>query len=88
MLQATHYEPVVYHAIVAIGSLHEGFKLSSESSSHGAFKDGFALSHYNFAIRSLVQPLSNAKKEEGRQRPTMDLCLTACILFAHFEVSG
>lgn len=87
MLRATHYEPVIHHAIVAIGYLHEKFKLNCGSSVDGPLKDGFALRHYNFAIRSLVQPLADAKKEEGRPLPAMDLCLTACILFANFEVS-
>jgi hypothetical protein len=85
LLQAVHYEPVIHHAIVALGSLHEKFMLVKGATASLGNElcrgDHFALQHYNFAIRSLVKPLAQ------KERPAMDVCLTACILFACFEVS-
>jgi hypothetical protein len=78
ILRATHHEPSIRHAIVALGSLHEKF----EESRGLAFPDGdnFSLQQYNKAIGSLLKPFSSG----GQQ--TMDVCLTASILFACFEV--
>lgn len=91
VLQTVHCEPVIYHAIIALGSMHERFTTNADvitSSSEARSqlevqyaKDSFALSHYGVAIRSLVA-------QRGEQRPAMDVCLMACLLFACFEVSG
>lgn len=82
--QTGHFEPVIHHAIVGLGALHERFMLNNgmiRSSDYNTCKDNFAVQHYNYAIRSLVS-------KNGDKTPAMDVCLTACILFACFEVTS
>jgi hypothetical protein len=79
VLRATHHEPSIRHAIVALGSLHEKFEESRGSTLPDG--DNFSLQQYNKAISSLLKPFSSG----GQQ--TMDVCLTASILFACFEVT-
>jgi hypothetical protein len=77
VLQAAYHEPIIRHAIVAIGSLHELLERRT------VIKDVdkvFALDQYNLAIRGLLLPLS----QTGERR--VDVCLIACILFTCFEV--
>jgi hypothetical protein len=84
ILRATHYEPCIKHAIIALGSLYErcektvGGALSRYVS--GSSDGDFALREYNTAIRLLVVPFQHNKSAP------LDVCLMACILFACFEV--
>jgi hypothetical protein len=82
LLQATHHEPCVRHAIIALGSLHERFEqdngLIVQSDANG-WTDDFALRNYNQAIKYLMEPLS-------RKAQTIDVCLIASVLFACLEV--
>jgi hypothetical protein len=83
LLQATHHEPSIRHAIIALGSLHERFEEDNGlvvQSSRG-WTDDFALKNYNLAIKHLVEPLLR----KGKQ--AIDVCLIASVLFACFEVS-
>ena len=82
ILQATHYEPAIRHAVLALGSLHERFEnedqsLQKQTWSRG--EGGFALEHYNLAIQSLMNPANCG-------RLNIDVCLIACMLFCSFEV--
>ncbi|KAE9371928.1 hypothetical protein N431DRAFT_492197 [Stipitochalara longipes BDJ] len=81
LLQTTHHEPCIRHAIIALGSLHERFEqdngLVVQSDVNG-WSDDFALKNYNQAIKCLMEPLS-------RKAQTIDLCLIASVLFACFE---
>ncbi|KAF4634116.1 hypothetical protein G7Y89_g3990 [Cudoniella acicularis] len=78
VLQATHHEPAIRHAIIALGSLHERF-VGNQGLISRSDHDGFALRQYNTAIKCLVKPFSRP----GRQ--AMDVCLISSILFACFE---
>ena len=81
--QAVYHEPAIKHAVVALSALHERFQSSDPViyKSVWSHSDGvFALQQYNQAIRLLTKP------DNGR-RPSVDVCLIACILFACFEVS-
>jgi len=82
LLQASHHELCIRHAIIALGSLHERFErdngLVVQSDANG-WSDGFALQHYNQAIKHLMEPLS-------RKAHSIDVCLIASILFACLEV--
>lgn len=78
MLQASQHEKSVWHALIALGSLHEQFENDREIpglwfSRRG--HDAFAVQEYLFAIRALL----------GWSLP-VDVCLISCILFACFEV--
>ncbi|TVY25839.1 putative transcriptional regulatory protein [Lachnellula hyalina] len=76
VLQAAYHESAVYHAIVAIGSLHE--TLEYQTGDIDEERD-FALQQYNLGIRELLVPLS-----QNGQR-SIDVCLISCILFTCFE---
>ena len=85
MLQATHHEPGIRHAAVALGCLHERFEsgaLESSTSLESVDEGGFALQQYMKAISFLVKP----SREEGKQA-AHDVALMTCVLFVCFEVS-
>lgn len=76
VLQATHHEPAIRHAVIALGALHE----SSEATSPE--KPGiFAMQQYGKAIKCLIKPT-----QERRRQPA-DVTLITCVLFVSFEVS-
>lgn len=80
---ATHYQPAIRHAVVALASLHERFENndnSIHSSNYDIAQGGFALEQYNRAIGCLIQPVTTGGQQE------LDVSLVACILFACFEV--
>ena len=82
VLQATHYEPAIRHAVLALGSLHERFVNEDQSLQKQTWsrdEGGFALEHYNLAIQSLMNPVNSG-------RLNIDVCLIACMLFCSFEV--
>lgn len=83
ILRATHHQPAIRHAVLALGSLHERFEAGDSSVLKPIWdkrEGGFALKQYNHAIQQLIKPAS-----EGQQ--AVDVCLIACLLFACFEVS-
>jgi hypothetical protein len=86
VLQASHYEPSIRHAITALGSLHERFENEEEfltkSNTDHRYNDSFGLQEYGLAIKALVQPFSQNEPQ------AIDVCLISCILFACFEVSS
>lgn len=82
MLQATHHEVAIRHAIIAIGALHSAFEQSHKPGNNPMWQDDeFALQHYLKAIKCLVMPV-------GMQRDgqLVDVALITCVLFVCFEV--
>ncbi|KAF2161873.1 hypothetical protein M409DRAFT_58654 [Zasmidium cellare ATCC 36951] len=80
LLQATHDDPAIKHAVAAIGASHE-YKLRRQAAKFNLETDGlhaFALRQINKAIKALVQP------SQGTSRGLLR-ALTASILFACFE---
>ena len=83
ILRATHHQPALWHAVLALASLHERFEAGDRSVMNPIWdkgEGGFALKQYNQAIQQLIKPTS-----EGQQ--AVDVCLIACLLFACFEVN-
>lgn len=81
ILRATHHQPAIRHAVLALGSLHERFEAGDRSVMNPIWnkgEGGFALKQYNQAIQQLIKPAS-----EGQQ--AVDVCLIACMLFVCFE---
>ncbi len=81
--RATHHQPAIRHAVLALGSLHERFEAGDKSVVNPIWdkrEGGFALQQYNQAIQHLIKPAS-------KDQQAVDVCLIACILFACFEVS-
>ncbi|KAI9690846.1 MAG: hypothetical protein M1822_008465 [Bathelium mastoideum] len=84
VLQTAAHESSIRHATIALGSLHERFEAGDPSilgSNLDRLEGGFALQQYTKAIGKLIAPLS----EQCQQ--TLDIALTACVLFICFEVT-
>ena len=90
-IQYSYHEPVVLHAVSAIGSLHESIL-------RGAFQDEktktqaveFALTQCNRSIAYLTGPNERPALGDGRSHgrktlPFPKLALIACVLFTCFE---
>lgn len=86
VLQASHHEPAVRHAAIALGSLHERFELEDKFISKvtgDTEENSFALKQYVKAINCLVEP--NMSVNTKHTSKTANVALTACILFICFE---
>ena len=79
VLQASHHQPAIRHAAIALGSMHEELE-SNVPGDQIRPKTDFALQQYLKAIRYLVQPM------QGRAAHSADLALMTCVLFVCFEV--
>jgi hypothetical protein len=79
LLQATHHQPAVWHAVAALGSLHRHFEQRHPDVSED--DDGFALQQYVKAIGFVLMPI----REQGKQ--AADVALMTCVLFTCFEVA-
>jgi hypothetical protein len=90
-IQYSYHEPVVLHAVSAIGSLHESIL-------RGAFQDEktktqaveFALTQCNRSISYLTGPserpvMGNDRSRGRKALPFPKLALIACVLFTCFE---
>ena len=83
VLQASHHELAIRHAVVAIGALHEAFEVSRRPGKDPFWQDNrFALQHYLKAIQCLVMPLGIQKDSQ-----LADVALITCVLFVCFEAS-
>ncbi|CEL01302.1 hypothetical protein ASPCAL00888 [Aspergillus calidoustus] len=93
VLQVSQHEKSVWHALIALGSLHENFENDQRIpglwfSRRGY--DDFAVREYLLAIRALIGPrrtLDHGTSGSSPAEPlTVDVYLISCILFACFEV--
>ena len=74
-------EPIIRHAILALGSLHRTFESGDASAQKSLWNETecrFALQHYMCAIRQLI-------KLEILHGHYADICLISCLIFACFE---
>jgi hypothetical protein len=78
LLQASHAEPALRHAVIAISSLHEDFAGRSQGVSGRDDNFPFALNQYTKAIGHLRRSLAS-----GKQAPLT--ALMSCILFVCFD---
>ena len=78
LLQATHHEPALQYAVVALGALHERFELGLLTQNE--VDHGFALQQYVKAIGLVMTPIRERAKQAA------DVALMTCILFVCFEV--
>lgn len=87
MLQVSQHEKSVWHALIALGSLHENFETDNNRFGVDLFRheqDSFAIREYLAAIRALLGPSNTTVGSVGNV--TVDVCLISCILFTCFEV--
>ncbi|GAB7344486.1 hypothetical protein MBLNU457_2323t1 [Dothideomycetes sp. NU457] len=82
VLQAAYRDRPILHALIGLGSLHEGIVQStSQADLERNPRYTFALRHVNNAIKSMrVDPNDKESKQ-----PSMRLILTLCILLTTFE---
>ncbi|KAH8595583.1 hypothetical protein B0O99DRAFT_622188 [Bisporella sp. PMI_857] len=76
VLQASAAEPSLQHAVIAIGSLHEGF--TKDNAIQAAHNSGFAGKQYAKAIGYLRKSLASGKN-------TLLTTLMSCVLFVCFD---
>lgn len=93
VLQLSQREKSVWHAIIALGSLHENFVQKEQSLAGLDFlrrqQDAFTIHEYSTAIRALLKPSGKTDDNiaaAGFGNVTIDVCLISCILFTCFEV--
>ena len=82
LLQATHREPAIRHAVLALSSLCEQYNRREDGGSAVSSYSGespLALQQYNCAIAELTSTAS-------KRRLAVDVCLMTCMLFTYFEV--
>ncbi|PCH08205.1 hypothetical protein PENOC_015740 [Penicillium occitanis (nom. inval.)] len=86
-------EKTIWHAIIALGSLHENFVEKEQDLTGIEFlrreQDAFTLHEYSTAIRALLKPSGKTdnKITVGTfGNVTVDVCLISCILFTCFEI--
>ena len=87
VLQVSQHEKSVWHALIALGSLHENFEADNDRFGVDFLrheKDSFAIREYLSAIRALLGPSNTTVSARGNV--TVDVCLISCILFTCFEV--
>jgi hypothetical protein len=76
VLQLSHSEPAIKHALIALGAAHESYQAGKVNSFTNPC---LALQQYNRAISSLSQQLSNPS------RRATEVTLICCIIFICFE---
>ncbi|PWY73123.1 hypothetical protein BO94DRAFT_607606 [Aspergillus sclerotioniger CBS 115572] len=79
LLQSVHHEPVIRHATVALGSLHEHFNCDA-----APFRLGTDSPHTSFALRQYLRAMRCLMPTPSHSQP-LDIYLISCILFACFE---
>jgi len=81
VVQAAYYEPAILHALIALGSLHEG---TIQSTSQNALERN---PRYHFALRHVNNALRCMRTVGGKQakQPHMRMLLTLCIMITTFE---
>lgn len=80
ILQATHQEPAIKHAAIALAGYHEVYD-EGNIPAHGGCRNDFALEQYMRSIRFLVKP------EDQKSEKSTEVAMMTCILFVCLEVS-
>ncbi|RMZ89631.1 hypothetical protein DV736_g3130, partial [Chaetothyriales sp. CBS 134916] len=78
MLLVAHHQSSVKHALVALGTLHERFATTGDTSHQGLTSE-YALQHYNKAINGVIA-IRDTKREDAAE-----IALVSCILFSCLE---
>ena len=82
VLQFCHAEPAIRHALIALGAVHETFKISEDHAARTGREEWnrrFSLQQYNKAIAKLRKHLLT----KGHQ--SVEVALICCLLFVCFE---
>lgn len=79
VLRAAEQNDAIYHAVLAIGSMHKTIVSKQSLSTHLNY-DTYAVKQYTRSLRMLMST------RDGDHVATVDTILAACILFTGFEV--
>lgn len=98
VLQVSQREEPIWHAIIALGSLHESFEKGRNVAGVNFLRrrqDAFTIHEYLTAIRALLELPSTTNDKTMSDTPdngfgnvSLDVCLISCILFTCFEVGS
>ncbi|RAH69095.1 Zn(II)2Cys6 transcription factor domain-containing protein [Aspergillus aculeatinus CBS 121060] len=95
VLQVSQHEKPIWHALVALGALHENFENDRQIPGFWFSREGhdtFAVKEYLAAIRALLGPSDSASSPSLHmcgshdRRLTVDVCLISCVLFICYEI--
>ncbi|GKZ28226.1 hypothetical protein AbraIFM66950_000038 [Aspergillus brasiliensis] len=96
VLQVSQQEKPVWHALVALGALHENFENRHQIPGPWFSRKGhdtFALQQYLAAIRALLHPSEDSSRSPSTYvisshggTLSVDVCLISCVLFACYEI--
>ena len=78
ILQASHTNPGIRHAVIALGAVHRAYQNGDEACLE---RGEFALKQYNLAIRQHLDSLKTSDGLESRQA-----YLASCMVFTCIEV--
>ena len=82
MLQASHANPAVLHAAIALGTLEERFEINSVLTTENAQ----ANNRHEFACRQYYQAVTELRKQLCNEKEhSVDLILISCFLFSCIE---
>ncbi|GLA37179.1 hypothetical protein AnigIFM63309_003748 [Aspergillus niger] len=96
VLQVSQKEKPIWHALVALGALHENFENSQQIPGPWFSRkrhDTFALQQYLAAIRALLRPSEDPGSPSSTYLTSshggtlsVDVCLISCVLFVCYEI--
>jgi hypothetical protein len=81
VLQISHSEPAVKHAVLALGSLHRSWEKNHQK----FILDKTALFQYNKALSYASKMISQSQSHGTRDRESLEKLLVSCILFICYE---
>ncbi|GLA55118.1 hypothetical protein AnigIFM63604_001607 [Aspergillus niger] len=96
VLQVSQKEKPIWHALVALGALHENYENSHQIPGpwfNRKRHDTFALQQYLAAIRALLRPSEDTGSPSSTYVTSshggtlsVDVCLISCVLFVCYEI--
>jgi hypothetical protein len=82
LLQASHTDPAILHAVIALGSLHEIYEVHSSR----CLEDGEALDKRQFALQQSNKAISHLSSQLSMSAlPSGEVILICCLLFICLE---
>ncbi|KAG0647585.1 Aspercryptin biosynthesis cluster-specific transcription regulator [Hyphodiscus hymeniophilus] len=81
LLQASHTDPAILHAVIALGSLHEIY----EEHTSRCLEDGEALDRRRFALQQSNKAISHLGTQLALAPPSGEVILICCLLFICLE---
>jgi hypothetical protein len=84
VLQESHSEPAIRHAVVAVGALHKTMAEYLKSSGEGV-SSSEQKAHHDFALRQFQKAIREIRERMSNGHVRLRLALISCLLFICFE---